>query len=186
MMNKSRWERLGRVLHRLSYLKIGFYGLGFYYEFQTFFGSRERFVHHLCSMLLMFGLAMLLEALRDNELVAEKRSGKSVASLGKHQSMVAVAVVAFVLVVLLGLFCLYYVGDKFQGEAILTFGIGGLALFRLEYDCLTRALSLREKRMAPAPVPVEAGPASAPAPSRAGAEEAQEIVPGEVRSRSEQ
>jgi len=156
-MNKMKWTRFGAMLHRMSYLKIGFYLLGFYYEFHVFFGKRGNFVHNLCSMLFMFGLAMLVEGLRDNELVAEKKYKKQNAKLDRHQRIIALSVFGFSLVVLLGLFFLYYVGDKFQGEAILTFGIGGLAFFRLEYDCLSYALSRREKPVAVPSVPVEVG-----------------------------
>ena len=161
MMSKARWERFGRILHRLSYLKIGFYLLGAYYQLQfMFLGSRRNFLHDVCSALFMYGLAMLLEGLRDNELAAQKKHGKPNAKLGYRQWVIAGAVVMFSFAVLEGVFFLYYLGDKFVGEAILTFGIGGLALFRLEYDCLNHALVLREKHGVRNPIPVEVSPQS--------------------------
>jgi hypothetical protein len=144
--SESRWQRLGVILHRLSYLKVLFYLLGFYYLFMEYFGSQKHFLHNVCSSLFMFGLAMLMEALRDNELAAKRKYAKKKANLETHQVIVTCAIVMFSFVVLQGLFFLYYLGEKFVGEAILTFGIGGLAFLRLEYDCLSFALSARENR----------------------------------------
>jgi hypothetical protein len=157
MMNRVRWEHLGKTLHRLSYLKVGFYLLGLYYQFHVFFGSRADFVHNQCSSLLMYGLGMLLEALRDNELTAEHFVKKNT-DLGRLQWVVAIAAGAFLLAVLQGLVFLYYLHDKFQGEAIVTFGIGGLAVMRLQYDCLNHALSLRERAETASSIPVEVSP----------------------------
>jgi hypothetical protein len=149
MISKAHWERFGRILHRLSYLKLGFYLLGFYYQLQAMvFGSRADFNHNLCSSLLIYGLAMLLEGLRDNELVSAARHAKPNPRFALRQWVIIGAVVMFSFVVVQGLFFLYRIGDKFAGEAILTFGIGGLALLRLEYDCLNHALALREREEA--------------------------------------
>jgi hypothetical protein len=145
MMNATAWKRLGMALHALSYMMFGFFALGLYYEIQAVFGSREKFLHNQYSMLMMFGLAMLLAALRDNELTAEHRYRKVNAKLGLFQWTTAISIGMFSWVVLLGLFFLFYVRDKFQGEAILTFGVGGLAMFRLEYDCLSHVIALRER-----------------------------------------
>jgi hypothetical protein len=152
MMNQASWTRFGKVLHRASYLKIGFYLLGFYYQFMTYFGPHREFVHNLCSSLFMFGLAMLMEGLRDNERNAEQRYGKPGARLDRHQQRIIAGSAGFAFAILLGLFMLFYARDQFQGEAILTFGIGGLAFFRLEYDGLRHALLLRGKAEAAIPV----------------------------------
>jgi len=164
MMNAENWKRLGRVLHRLSYLKFVFYLLGIYYQLQSMvFGAHGEFLHNLCSSLFMYGLAMLLEGLRDNELVARKRNAKPNAKLEYRKWVITGAVLVFSFAVLEGLFCFYAIRERFVGEAIVTFGIGGLAFFRLEYDCLTYTLALREKQQTPAPVPAEELPAE-PAP----------------------
>jgi len=151
MKEMTGWKSLGVALHRLSWLKIAFYALGFYYQLATYLGSRAQFTRNLCTSLFMFGLGMMFEALRDNQLAARRHDGKSGAQLSAYQVTIAVAVIMFCGVVALGLFFLYFARDRFQGEAILAFGIGGLALFRLEYDCLSHALSLRAEPAAERP-----------------------------------
>jgi len=158
MKEMTGWKSLGIALHRLSWLKIAFYALGFYYQLVTYLGSRAQFTRNLCTSLFMFGLGMMFEALRDNQLAARRHHAKSGAQLSVYQVTIAVAVVMFGGVVALGLFFLFYAHDRFQGQAILAFGIGGLALFRLEYDCLSQTLALRMEAAAKHPTAQGAPP----------------------------
>jgi hypothetical protein len=165
MISRAPWERFGRILHRLSYLKLGFYLLGFCYQLQAMvFGSRASFGHNLCSCLLIYGLAMLMEGLRDNELVSAARHRRPNPRFALRQWVIIGAVVMFSLVVVQGLFFLYRIGDKFVGEAILTFGIGGLALLRLESDCLNYALVQRERQAVQSAVRIDDSPRPEQAP----------------------
>ena len=67
-----RLQWLGRLLHRISYLKIAFYLLGMFFQVQAMFFSREMiFLKNLNSMLLMYGIAMSFESLRDNDALSE-------------------------------------------------------------------------------------------------------------------
>jgi len=161
-MKKACWVRLGEVLHYLSYLKLAFYGAGVYYQLQSmFFGSREDFAHNLSSTMLMYGLAMLLEALRDNESVARKRGGAP-RNVVLMKGVIVCAVPLFLFATLVGIYMLFRVGDRYLGESIIAFGVGGLALMRLEYDCINLAQAPLE---APAPtpptLPAEAAPSEA-------------------------
>ncbi len=155
MKASTNWHRLGVALHYLSFLKLAFYALGLYYQLQAMIiGSREKFVHNLYSMLLMYGLAMLLEALRDNEEVARSRRGGRPQWTAWWQRTIAVATGLFLFAVLLGAYFLFVAGDRLQGDAIVVFGVGGLALMRLEYDCLGLARA-NEKREEPQPAPAD-------------------------------
>jgi hypothetical protein len=169
MTASSSWHRLGTILHGMSYLKLAFYAVGLYFQLQAMvFGSRAAFEHNFYSCLLMYGLAMLMEALRDNEKVARIRFEGKRSRIGKMQWVVAAFSPVFALVVGQGLFMLYRMGDKFLGEAIIVFGIGGLALMRLEYDCICLALAEGRTVEAPLPAPVPASPAPEKEPALQG------------------
>jgi hypothetical protein len=70
-----RW--LGRLLHRISHLKIAFYLLALFFQVQAMFFSHETaFTRNLNSMLLMYGIAMSFEGLRDNDALSERGDGR--------------------------------------------------------------------------------------------------------------
>src|SRR5512145_2605291 len=69
----SQLQWLGRLLHRISHLKVAFYLLALFFQIRAMFFSNEMtFLKNLNSMLLMYGIAMSFESLRDNEALSEK------------------------------------------------------------------------------------------------------------------
>ncbi|HNR40193.1 MAG TPA: hypothetical protein PKN61_14250, partial [Acidobacteriota bacterium] len=158
LMEKSAgWNRLNRVFHGLSYLKFAFYLGGLYYQLKAMvFGRREEFTTDLCFALLLYGFAMALEGLRDNNQIVDLRRKQLTRRVGLFQWVVAGSILLFSFAVLLGLVLLILLGDEFQGVAVASFGLGGLALMRQEYDCLNQALEFPDQ-------PIDSEPSSASA-----------------------
>lgn len=160
MTQRLGWSHLNRLFHGLSHLKFAFYLGGFYYQLRAMvFGPREAFVQDFCFALLLYGFAMGLEGLRDSDRAAVLRRKSMARRVRLFQWGIAWAIVMFSFAALLGLYMLFVARDEFQGVAIVSFGLGGLALTRQEYDCLNQARALPDEAPAEAPaeVPVTAG-----------------------------
>lgn len=72
------WKRLGRHLHVLSHGRLVFWVLAFYFQFKTMFLSSDgTLINNLSTTLLMYGVAMSFESLRDSGRVAKKRNANS-------------------------------------------------------------------------------------------------------------
>jgi len=153
LMEKSAgWNRLNRVFHVLSHLKFAFYLGGLYYQLKAMiFGRREEFTTDLCFALLLYGFAMALEGLRDNSQIVDLRRKQLTRRVSLFQWVVTGSILLFSFAVLLGLVLLIYLGDEFQGVAVASFGLGGLALMRQEYDCLNQALEFPDQPIDPEP-----------------------------------
>jgi len=133
---------LGRVLHRISYLKIAFYLLALFFQVQAMFFSREAdFVKNLNSMLLMYGIAMSFESLRDNEVLTD---GERRWYLTKPRAWVWVLALLFGGgLFAMGSGCLqFFLTQEYElGWGITTFGLGIIALGRQQYDQYMAVLS---------------------------------------------
>ena len=105
LMEKSAgWKRLNRVFHGLSYLKFAFYLGGLYYQLKAMvFGRREEFTTDLCFALLLYGFAMALEGLRDNNQIVDLRRKQLTRRVGLFQWVVAGSILLFSFAVLLAL-----------------------------------------------------------------------------------
>ncbi len=157
MEKSAGWNRLNRVFHGLSHLKFAFYVGGVYYQLQAMvFGRREEFTKDLCFALLLYGFAMALEGLRDNSRIVDLRRKQLTRRVSLFQWVITGSILLFSFAVLLGLVLLVVLGDEFQGVAVASFGLGGLALMRQEYDCLNQALEFPDQ-------PIESEPSSASA-----------------------
>lgn len=133
----GNWQRIGVLLHRISYGKIAFYLVGFFYQVKAMFfsgSSRSLFVNNLVFSLMMYGFAMAFEGLRDTQHVTEHERRSILKYPRMFRTTVLCGILGFVFAVVLGLYLLFRVKDQFQGVAIISFGFGGLTLMRTAYD----------------------------------------------------
>lgn len=133
-LNKS-FDRIGRILHILSFAKFGFYLAGTGYMVRTFTADDPAvFADRLSFTLLLYGFAMSLEGLRNNTAVPEKLRASYRKRARRWATYLLVSIFMFAWVPLFGLYMLFYIKDVQQGVAIIAFGIGGLCLMRQEYE----------------------------------------------------
>lgn len=134
---------MGRLLHRISHLKIAFYLLAIFFQFQAMFLSRgTAFTKNLNSMLLMYGIAMSFESLRDNDILSE---GERRWYLTKPKLWIGVLALMFgggLIAMVIG--CLqFFLAQEYElGWGITTFGLGVIALGRQQYDQFMAVLSI--------------------------------------------
>ncbi len=136
---------LGSVLHRISYLKVAFYLLALFFQVQAmFFSQGAAFTKNLNSMLLMYGIAMSFEGLRNNDALSQKE---------RHWYLANPKILVWVLAMLFvgGLFAMavgfleFFLTQEYDlGWGITTFGLGMVALGRQQYDQFMAVLSKAE------------------------------------------
>jgi hypothetical protein len=138
----SQLQWMGRLLHRISHLKIAFYLLAIFFQFQTMFFSRGMaFTKNLNSMLLMYGIAMSFESLRDNDVLSE---GERRWYLTKPKQWIGFLVLMFgggLIAMVIGCLQFFLTQEYELGWGITTFGLGVIALGRQQYDQFVAVLS---------------------------------------------
>ena len=150
----SSWRRLGRLLHRISYLKFLFWALGFYFQFKTMFLSTgETFLDDLNKTLLMYGIAMSLEGLRDNGSISDKERRECRSRQKLWRWMVAGVFAGGLYSLAVGVSQFFLSSNRELGWAITAFGLGMICLGRQRYDRFTSILSREPPPPARTPPP---------------------------------
>jgi len=143
---------LGRVLHRISYLKIAFYLLALFFQVQTMlFSSGTAFLKNFNSMLLIYGIAMSFESLRDNDVLSERERRWF---LSKSKLWVWVLALLFsggLIAMAIGCLQFFLTQEYDLGWGITTFGLGIIALGRQQYDQFMAILSKDKDDASPSP-----------------------------------
>jgi magnesium-transporting ATPase (P-type) len=137
-------------LHRISYLKIAFYLLGMFFQVQAMFFSREMiFLKNLNSMLLMYGIAMSFESLRDNDALSEGERRSYLTKSKLWAWFLALLFAGGLFAMAVGCLQFFLTRDYELGWGITTFGLGMIALGRQQYDQFTAVLSKAELAIPP-------------------------------------
>jgi len=131
----ARQPRLSRILHTVSHVKYLFWALGIFFQARAMFlTDGPAMVDALSTTLLLYGIAMSLEGLRDNSAISEKHRR----ALLDRPSLFLVTIG---LVFLGGLFAVgvgcsqfFLSKNRDLAWAITTFGLGMVALGRQQYD----------------------------------------------------
>jgi hypothetical protein len=138
----SQLQWMGRLLHRISHLKIAFYLLALFFQFQAMFLSRDTaYVKNINSMLLMYGIAMSFESLRDNDILSEKERRWYLTKPKQWVGIIALMFGGGLIAMVIG--CLqFFLNQEYElGWGITTFGLGVIALGRQQYDQFVAVLS---------------------------------------------
>jgi hypothetical protein len=147
------------LLHRLSYLKIAFYLLGVFFQVQAmFFSQGATFPKRLNSMLLMYGIAMSFESLRDNDALSDGERRLYLTKPKLWAWILALMFVGGLLAMAVGCLQFLLTQNYELGWGITTFGLGMIALGRQQYDQLTTVFS----KTRPAAPPDSNSPGSLP------------------------
>jgi uncharacterized membrane protein len=132
---QSQWQWLGQLLHRLSYLKIIFYLLGIFFQVRAmFFSQGTSFPKNLNSMLLMYGIAMSFEGLRDNDALSDGERRSYLAKPKIWGRILALTFVGGLFAMVVGCLQFFLTQNYELGWGITTFGLGMIALGRQQYD----------------------------------------------------
>lgn len=133
---------LGRLLHRISHLKIAFYLFALFFQVQTMFFSRgSAFPKGLNSMLLMYGIAMSFESLRDNDVLSEKERRWYLDNPKVWVGVLALLFGGGLIAMAVGCLQFFLTQEYDLGWGITTFGLGIIALGRQQYDQFIAVLS---------------------------------------------
>jgi hypothetical protein len=139
---QPRLQWLGQLLHRISYIKIAFYLLGIYFQFRAMFFSHETaFLNNINSMLLMYGIAMSFESLRDNDALTDGERRSYLARPGLWAWFLALLFGGGLISMAIGCMQFFLAKELDLGWGITTFGLGIIALGRQQYDQFTTVLS---------------------------------------------
>jgi hypothetical protein len=147
---QAPWPRLGRLLHALSHVKFLFWALGAFFQFKTMFLSTGRpFLDNLNRTLLMYGIAMALEGLRDNERMSEKGRRECLTHQAMWRWMIAGIFTGGLFSMAVGCAQFFLTDNRELGWAITTFGLGMVALGRQRYDQFASVLSAAQVPVPP-------------------------------------
>jgi hypothetical protein len=136
---------MGRLLHRISYLKIAFYLLAIFFQVQAMFLSSEMtFTKNLNSMLLMYGIAMSFESLRDNDILSEEERRWYLTKPNLWIGVIGLMFGGGLLAMVIGCLQFFLTQEYELGWGITTFGLGVIALGRQQYDQFMTALSITD------------------------------------------
>lgn len=136
------WLRLGRLLHTLGHLRIPFFALAVFFQFKTmFFSTGKPFLDNLNITLLMYGIAMSFEGLRDNGAISEKARREWLAHQKAWRWMIAAVFLGGLFSMAVGCSQFFLTDNRELGWGITTFGLGMIALGRQRYDQYTSVLS---------------------------------------------
>jgi hypothetical protein len=136
------WPRFGRLLHRLSHVRVLFYGLGLFFQARAmFFTTGSAWLDAFSSTLLMYGIAMSLEGLRDNGAMSNE---KWHALLSKQKA--AKWIIGFVFAgglfsIAVGCSQFFLSASRDLAWGITTFGLGMISLGRQQYDLYAAVVS---------------------------------------------
>lgn len=140
--------RFGRLLHWVSHLKFPFGALGIYFQARAmFFTQGPALIDALSSALLMYGIAMSFEGLRDGDDVSEKHRRALLEKPRLFQATIAVVFTGGLFSIAVGCSQFFLSKDRELAWAITTFGLGMIALGRQQYD---QFVSVRSKAPAAA------------------------------------
>jgi len=140
-----RFQWLGQWLHRISHIKIAFYLLALFFQVQAMFFSRgPAFLKNLNSMLLMYGIAMSFESLRDNDKVTDGERRWYLTRPNLWMGILFFMLGGGLIAMAIG-FLQFFLNQEYElGWGITTFGLGVIALGRQQYDQFMAVLSKAE------------------------------------------
>lgn len=131
----ARQPRLGRLLHTVSHVKFPFWVLGIYFQAQAmFFTKGPALVDALSTTLLLYGIAMSFEGLRDNNAISEKHRRALLDRPSLFQFTTASVFVGGLFSIGVGCSQFFLSTNRDLAWAITTFGLGMVALGRQQYD----------------------------------------------------
>ncbi len=138
----GKWQWLGRLLQVLSYLKIPFFALGVYFQVKAmFFSTGPPFLDNLNRTLLMYGIAMSFDSLRDENSISEKGRSNYLAHRKMWQWIIAVVFIGGLYSIGVGCIQFFLVKNSELGWAITVFGLGMISLGRQRYNQFTSIFS---------------------------------------------
>ncbi len=134
---------LGAILHALSFLKLAFYLLGMFFQAKAMLvrGSGS-FADDMNAMLLMYGIAMSFEGLRDNTAVGENQRRSYVRHPKLWRGTILATLGGAIMAIGIGFLVLFLERDATLGSAIAVFGLGMMALARQQLDQFEYVLAL--------------------------------------------
>jgi len=136
------WHQLGRYLHTISYLRILFFILALYFQFKTMFLSTgDIFIENVSKTLLMYGIAMSFESLRDTSTISMKKRGEYHTHRTLFRWTILFVFAGGIFSIVVGCFQFFFTDFHELGWAITVFGLGMLSLGRQQYDQLSSALA---------------------------------------------
>ena len=136
------WRRLGRLLHALGHLRVPFFALAIFYQFKAmFFSTGDPLFDNLNKSLLMYGIAMSFEGLRDNGAMSETARLQCLAHQKAWRWMIAAIFIGGLFSLAVGCSQFFLTDNRELGWAITTFGLGMIALGRQRYDQFTTVLA---------------------------------------------
>lgn len=127
------------IFHYASHLKFVFICWGCLLVYIEMFNPTEHYVDQVGMGLLLCGLGMSFEGLRD-----DKRAGKLNKKIYQKEKLTKTFLVIwttmFFLEAILGLYFIFLSQEQQLGYGILTFAVGGINLMKMEYNrfCLHR------------------------------------------------
>ena len=134
------WNRLGKQLHAVSHLRYLFWILAIYFQFKTMFLSTGQILlDNLNKTLLMYGIVMSFEGLRDSKTISQKKREEYRSHQTAFRWTIAVIFAGGLFSIAVGCYLFFLAYNNDLGWAITVFGLGMLALARQQYDRLVSA-----------------------------------------------
>lgn len=131
----ARQPRLGRLLHGVSHVKYPFLAFGIYFQARAmFFTSGPALVDALSTTLLLYGIAMSFEGLRDNNAISEKHRRALLDRPSLFQFTIGLLFFGGLFAIGVGCSQFFLSRNRDLAWAITTFGLGMVALGRQQYD----------------------------------------------------
>lgn len=153
----ARQPRLGRLLHTVSHVKYPLWALGFYFQARAmFFTKGPALLDALSTTLLLYGIAMSLEGLRDKNAIFEKHRRALLDRPVLFQSTTCLVFVGGLFALGVGCSQFFLSKNRDLAWAITTFGLGMVALGRQQYD---QYLSAHEDAALLSPPPADSSAA---------------------------
>ena len=106
-----------------------------------FFSHGTAFTNNLNSMLLMYGIAMSFESLRDNDVLSERERHWFLAKSNLWVWVLALLFSSGLIAMAIGCLQFFLTQEYDLGWGITTFGLGIIALGRQQYDQFIAILS---------------------------------------------
>lgn len=133
--------RLGRLLHAVSRVKVLFWALGIYFQARAmFFTDGRAMLDALSTTLLLYGIAMSFEGLRDEGTISEKHRRALLERPLLFQVTIGLVFVGGLFAIGVGCSQFFLGPNRDLAWAITTFGLGMMALGRQQYDQYVSAL----------------------------------------------
>jgi hypothetical protein len=138
---EARQLRLGRLLHAVSHIKYLFWALGVFFQARAMiFTNGPAMLDALSTTLLLYGIAMSLEGLRDNKDISEKHRRFLLDRPSLFLFTMSLVFVGGLFAIGVGCSQFFLSQNRDLAWAIVTFGLGMVALGRQQYDQYLSAL----------------------------------------------